>query len=484
MAKFPEGLHALLKRQLKRNRLIDLEINANLEESWEEFLLSVSKTYANLEEDLYLLERSMTLSSNEMKTLTDKLEAIQTFACLGSLQLLKNGETLICSSEAYELTGFDPLKGAPTWTNFLDQVHEEDLEKLKILVEDCFITNEEFSTEIRFFNKSSAEQTWLFFKARIESSLINNEQQSVLAAIMFDITARKQNEENLIKANQKMLSMSRQPGMAEIATYILHNIGNILNSANVSMNVIRENLSQPYFSKLIAILKMLEDNHEDIVEYLTSDPKGKLIPEFLIKLNLRLQQQHDEFSSEINNISQSLNHINEIVAMQKTVSGSSGAIERVNLAKLIDYALHMTNKSIKGLMPIKIDTSYDEVPLIYANKSKILQILINLIKNAKDSVMEYEDCLEGHIILNLIDKDQWIDIEVIDNGMGIDSANTKKMFTFGFTTKKQGHGFGLHGSALLAKEVGGELKAESKGVGEGAKFTLTLKKNTAHGGNS
>lgn len=201
-------------------------------------------------------------------------------------------------------------------------------------------------------------------------------------------------------------------------------------------------------------------------------------PEFLIQLNGRLKCQHQEFSKEIESIRQSLSHINEIVAMQKIVSGSSGEIEKVSLAKLIEYALHMTNKSIKGMMPISIDTFFEEVPFIYVNKLKVLQTLINLISNAKDAVSENDSCKEGKIVIKLKNLGQNICIGVFDNGIGIDKAHRQKMFKFGFTTKKNGHRFGLHGSALLAKEVDGYLEAKSKGKGKGATFTLCLKTNT------
>ncbi len=148
--------------------------------------------------------------------------------------------------------------GAPIWSVFLSQVHDDDEQRLTALVDECFSTGEEFSTELRFYSKTLKEYVWLYLKARLESIQQNNDSVRVMSGIMFDITARKQNEENLIKANQKMLSMARQPGMAEIATYILHNIGNILNSANVSMSIIKENMEQPYFDKLLKVFSMFE----------------------------------------------------------------------------------------------------------------------------------------------------------------------------------------------------------------------------------
>ena len=56
----------------------------------------------------------------------------------------------------------------------------------------------------------------------------------------------------------------------------------------------------------------------------------------------------------------------------------------------------------------------------------------------------------------------------------IPAASLGRIFTLGFTTRKDGHGFGLHSAALAAAEMGGSLVAESDGLGQGATFTLEL----------
>jgi two-component system, LuxR family, sensor kinase FixL len=65
-------------------------------------------------------------------------------------------------------------------------------------------------------------------------------------------------------------------------------------------------------------------------------------------------------------------------------------------------------------------------------------------------------------------------ITVADNGVGVAPESFSRLFTQGFTTKKEGHGFGLHSSALAAEEMGGTLTCVSEGPGRGAAFTLEL----------
>jgi signal transduction histidine kinase len=107
------------------------------------------------------------------------------------------------------------------------------------------------------------------------------------------------------------------------------------------------------------------------------------------------------------------------------------------------------------------------------DKHKILQILINLVRNAKYACQE-SDCLEKKITLQLQNGGDLLRVRVKDNGVGIEPGAMQRLFEHGFTTRSTGHGFGLHGSRQFAEEMGGRLVAESDGRGTGATFTLEL----------
>jgi len=70
-------------------------------------------------------------------------------------------------------------------------------------------------------------------------------------------------------------------------------------------------------------------------------------------------------------------------------------------------------------------------------------------------------------------------ISVCDTGVGIEQENLTRIFSHGFTTKADGHGFGLHTSALAAKAMGGSITAHSEGSGKGATFIIELPLNSA-----
>lgn len=217
------------------------------------------------------------------------------------------------------------------------------------------------------------------------------------------------------------------------------------------------------------------DNKNNLGHYFTNDEKGKLVPDYLCGITQRFANQYKLVNTEILNLKEKLEHIKEITMMQKSLGGISEVYEKIFLPEVIDAAISICMKELerKG---INITKKYVETPFIVTDKAKLMQILINLIQNAKDALTELANNEKSIAIeINYATADhKSIQISIEDNGVGILEENLVKIFSFGFTTKVHGHGFGLHSSALTAKELGGSLEALSQGSGFGAKFILTL----------
>jgi signal transduction histidine kinase len=158
--------------------------------------------------------------------------------------------------------------------------------------------------------------------------------------------------------------------------------------------------------------------------------------------------------------------------MQQGYAKASGVVESLRVQDLVEDALSMNNGALT-LHNVKVVRDFADVPPILTEKHKVLQILVNLIRNAKHACDD-SDNAERQITLGVANGDEWIKISVVDNGVGIPAENLTRIFNHGFTTRKGGHGFGLHSSALAAKEMGGALVVFSEGVGHGASFTLEL----------
>ncbi len=290
--------------------------------------------------------------------------------------------------------------------------------------------------------------------------------------ISKDITPLKAAEEKLEQVHRQLLETSRQAGMAEVATSVLHNVGNVLNSVNVSATLVTEQMRASKAAYVPKIGAMLQARAADIGAFLTSDPKGKILPSYLATLGEELLAEQRAMTEELGHLRKNIDHIKEIVAMQQSFAKVSGVVETIPLAELVDDALRI-NSSALTRHEVALVRDYTAQPIVTLERHKVLQVLVNLIRNAKYAC---DDSMrtDKQVIVRISEDDRSIKIAVIDNGIGIPAENLTRIFAHGFTTRKEGHGFGLHSGALTAKELGGALTAHSDGAGLGAVFTLVI----------
>ncbi len=289
-----------------------------------------------------------------------------------------------------------------------------------------------------------------------------------------DITPRKEAETRLGEMHRTLVDVSRQAGMAEIATGVLHNVGNTLNSVNISASVVTDKLRQSRLNNLLKAANLLRKHAPDFTSFLTQDPQGRKLPGYLIALSDELQEEREAVLQEMHSLGESVDHIKTIVSMQQKHARTAGAVEELSVPQLIDEALRLHAVSLER-QGIRIERLYEKVPPIVVDRHKLLQILINLLSNAKHALVASETQAKRLLIrVRLTPEGERMLIEVEDNGMGIAPENLPRMFTQGFTTKKEGHGFGLHISALSATEMKGRLSCSSSGPGQGATFALEL----------
>lgn len=292
--------------------------------------------------------------------------------------------------------------------------------------------------------------------------------------LILQMKAKEKAMEDLAKAQTNLLEASRSAGMAEVATNVLHNVGNVLNSINVSCNLLMTQLQQSRLSNFSKVSRMLHDNKGNYAQFLTADEKGKHIPEYLISLGPQLDKEHQTFFDEVTLLSSKIDHVKKIISMQQGYGRVQGVNETFSPKNLFDDALSLST-SVLNKYNVKVRKQYEEVPHIVTDKHKILQILLNLITNAGNSFEENPETDNNVVTLSLVthQKDS-VRFIIEDNGRGIEEDNLGKIFQHGFTTRKQGHGFGLHSGALSARQLGGTLSAQSKGPGHGATFILEL----------
>ncbi|SCW34705.1 ATP-binding protein [Pseudomonas sp. NFACC05-1] len=275
------------------------------------------------------------------------------------------------------------------------------------------------------------------------------------------------------EAQTQLAAAARQAGMAEIATNVLHNVGNVLNSVNISADLVTRKLRTSKALGLGKAVQMMNEHAEDLGDFISRDEKGKLLPGYLNQLVDALAIEQQSMAEELGQLTKSVDHIKEIVSAQQSYAGTSTIAETVQIKELIEDALRM-NAGIIAARQIAVVRKFAETPLLLLDKHRVLLILVNLIKNASRAMDDKPELAHQIILQSEMHQGDTLVIKVIDNGEGIAPENLTRIFAHGFTTRKDGHGFGLHSCVLAAMEMGGSLEAHSDGPGTGATFTLKL----------
>ncbi len=292
------------------------------------------------------------------------------------------------------------------------------------------------------------------------------------AELQLEIAERKHAEAELESIHRQLIEVSRRGGMAEIATNVLHNVGNVLTSVNVSASLVTESVKRSHLSSLKKAIALMREHTPDLGSFLTEDLRGKLLPGYLSQLTEHLLADQELALHELESLRSNIEHIKEIVAMQQSYARVSGVKELVRMTDLVEDSLRM-NLGALNRHGVEVVREFSPVAPSYVDKHKVLQILVNLVRNAKYACDE-SGRPDRRLTLRVGSADGKVRISVIDNGVGIPPENLTRIFNHGFTTRKNGHGFGLHGGALAAKEMGGSLTVASDGPGQGATFTLEL----------
>jgi signal transduction histidine kinase len=277
----------------------------------------------------------------------------------------------------------------------------------------------------------------------------------------------------LKESHSKLVEASRKAGMAEVVTSVLHNVGNVLNSINISASMISDRLKHSRDGGVGKVAGLMREHASDLGTFMAQDPRGRQLPAYLDQLARQLGDEKDYLLGEIRSLARNVDHVKDIVATQQSYAKVSGAKETVQITDLIEDALRM-NASALIRHDVHFFREYDEnLPKITLEKHKVLQILVNLVRNAKQAC-DATGASDKRLTMKVTHNRDVVRISVSDNGIGIPPENLPRIFSHGFTTKKDGHGFGLSSGAATATEMGGSLSVTSDGVGKGATFTLEL----------
>jgi predicted ATPase/signal transduction histidine kinase/tRNA A-37 threonylcarbamoyl transferase component Bud32 len=276
----------------------------------------------------------------------------------------------------------------------------------------------------------------------------------------------------LKQAQAQLVDTARAAGMAEVASDVLHNVGNVLTSAVINLEQMRSAVAASRFDRAAQLSTMLKEHREDLVGFLTRDPRGRVLPDYLAALTEELRHERTQLQTSLNEMGLHLEHIHAIIRVQQDYAKTALILGEWDLAQLIEDSLRFQLATLQR-HGVSVTREFTSVPRMQVDKHKVLQILINLLSNAKEAMAELPEG-QRHLCVRLTAQGKVARIQVVDNGKGFTQELRKQLFALGFTTRKEGHGFGLHSSALAAQVMGGRLLLESEGPGKGATATLEL----------
>jgi PAS domain S-box-containing protein len=291
--------------------------------------------------------------------------------------------------------------------------------------------------------------------------------------ISKDVTKSVETQKALEESNRQLMEATRQAGMAEVATGVLHNVGNVLTSINVTANLLADRFRDSKVTSIFKVCALLRDQSADLPGFFAKDPRAAKLPGYLESLANTLDQERTETMADLSTLLKSIDHVKDVIWMQQSYASVAGVVEPLPLSEAIEDAIKLSNNALLR-HNVQVTREFALTPPARAERHKVLQILVNLISNAKKA-MDVKEPSQRRLVVRIENTaDDTVLVKVIDNGIGISAENLTRIFAHGFTTRKDGHGFGLHSSALAAKQMGGSLTAQSDGAGRGATFILEL----------
>ena len=375
---------------------------------------------------------------------------------------LRTGKWLYVSRQVQSMLGYTPgaFTGDPGfWHSRINPEHRKAVERAS--AQSCTLEYQALSSDGTFL--------WI----RDSAVCTDQNDQKIVRGVLLDITSERDSADELARVNRQLVDSSRQAGMAEVATGVLHNVGNVLNTVNVAGNLMQECVRSSALPGLNRLAVLMTSKGDALLEFLMADPQGRNVSSYLAQLSDTLNGEQTQLCTELATVSTGIRHLREIVSTQQGYARHMTALEEVDLTDILDDAIRLAIDPLEEKSLIRVVRDVSPVT-VRSDRHRVLQILINLLRNAREAVRSrpFHECL---VTVTLQPgASGMLDIRVTDNGMGIPRENLTRIFSHGFTTRRDGHGFGLHTSALAARTLGGQLTARSDGPGCGATFILTL----------
>ena len=284
--------------------------------------------------------------------------------------------------------------------------------------------------------------------------------------------ALQQSLEQQRAMQEQLVAASRRSGRADVASDVLHNVGNALNSVNVSVDVLETAVQRSRLAGLSKVIRILSDHRGDLPGFFATDHRAPKLPDYLVASTAQLEAEQAQLAGELRSLRGHVEHVNLVIATQQAYLGAPAPRERTALADVLDDALRDAGAR-HAAQPVALETSYDAVPELELDRHKLVPVVAGLLDNAWHALAGAEPTDRRIRVRLRAATGERVAIEVEDSGRGIARDDLTRIFQHSATSRAE-HGVDLHACACAAGELGGTLAAASDGLGRGARFTLTL----------
>jgi PAS domain S-box-containing protein len=367
----------------------------------------------------------------------------------------------------YEIYGCSPDTFRPDMASAVAMIHPDDLPHAQAAWTEALQHSNQLNTQYRII-RPDGSIAYIDSVAAVVTDPDTQERR--LVGIALDVSQRLESERRERELQKQLREASHQSGMAEVATGVLHNVGNALNSLGIAYSTAQTRLKAYQIERVARVATMLEQHRGSLADFLTNDDRGKQLPAYLSALGARLIADADAVQLEFDAVNRHILYLRHIVQAQQSYARVGDAQEQVDVGELVETALTLKSEELKGA---EIVRDIGELPTVQTDRYKLLQIIVNFVANACDAMAANRPRaarLAVHVRASL----GQLEIAIEDSGIGIAPEMLARVWEFGFTTKAHGHGFGLHSAAVAAQQLGGAVDAHSAGIGRGARFSVTI----------
>jgi len=388
-------------------------------------------------------------------------------AGVGVYEFDLDGDVVWWNDVMYDIFGRTKQDFAPSVAAWRGLIHAEDLPLVQRLLGESERTQESLDLRFRGVRPDGSIRHLQTTLSLVAGDSLRSRRR---IGVLLDVTDRIESERRERALEVQLRESFHQAGIAETANGVLQSVEQALSGVGVAASVMRRDLTALRPERVEQVASLIASHRVDIAAFLTEDVRGKYLPDYLLAIAQQLTANSSSLESELGEINRHVRHLRDIISAQQSLIPMGGTWEPTDLRDLIEVALLV---QAPDFAEIETQRIFEDLPLVLTDRHKLLQIIVCYVSNARDAML-LGGAAPPRIVLRLQRDGEHAVFSIQDTGPGMSQETLSHLWEFGFTTKRNGHGFGLHASAKAARDIGAILHAESPGLGGGACFSVRL----------